>query len=283
MDPAEALHTAARRYVIERAADWRDRYAALLAGEADGRRRAGIAPPTEYTYSDEALATFPRYQVLAAIQAAVEALTPSDFTSLEDARQRVAAAASADNLFTAQTGHIQHGAIEEERSLFAVYVAQLAEADLRCVEALPYRRTLAAVERTRLLQELERRWGVQGWPWYPLDRPGDAEPPPFTLVFEAEPFLEPAIQDRLRTALRGLGVSRVWELREGLTEADKEIDLSLLDAAYTGLEGIWLDRSFTWLVFASHEWTLTVTGERLGPALQEAWPDWPSFVWSRSA
>lgn len=92
----EALHTAARRYCADRAALWSSRYADLQAGEARERRRSGTPEPTTYAYSTEALATFPRYNVLYAIQAAVEAFTPADFASLDEARELLAAWAEHD-------------------------------------------------------------------------------------------------------------------------------------------------------------------------------------------
>jgi hypothetical protein len=82
MTAQEALHTAARRYSQERAVLWQQRYSQLSqAGrdqfEGKGSRR----------YSEEALAIFPRYNVLDAILTEVERFVPNDFRTLEEARE----------------------------------------------------------------------------------------------------------------------------------------------------------------------------------------------------
>lgn len=161
VSPLEALHTAARRYCGDRVVLWTDRYAALQAQEATERRRRGLPEPATYTYSAEALATFPRYQVLQAIQWAVEAFTPADFASLADARELLAAAGeTAESIFTRPpNGEIERQAMGEERTLFAEYVRGLSEDELAQVEPLPFRRTLTAEESKRVL---ERTQGAMG-------------------------------------------------------------------------------------------------------------------------
>lgn len=275
MKVVEALHTAARRYAAERAALWESRYADLQADERRSRRRRGVPEPTTYTYSPEALATFPRYHVLHAIQAAVEAFTPTDFESPEEARALlVAAGASAENIFTRPpTGETEQRAMDEERELFGRYVRELSDDELARIEPLPFRRTLTADESTRLWAELELRWGVKGY-WYPLDRAPDAEPPPHTEAFNSDPFFDPQPQQHLRDALGELGVRRLWELRELDTDTNKEIELAQLEPLYTGAEGYWTDGTFAWLVYASHEGSVTIAGERLLPALQRLWSNW---------
>ena len=56
-----ALHNAARRYCLDRHAYWCERYSEIFRNRGD-RQRDG------YHYTPEALATFPRYQVLNAIR-----------------------------------------------------------------------------------------------------------------------------------------------------------------------------------------------------------------------
>jgi len=204
VESVEALHTAARRYAAERAADWEDRYAKLHADERQARA-SGVPEPTTYTYSPEALATFPRYHVLHAIQAAVEAFTPTDFDSLDEARELIAATgASAESIFTRPpTGEVEQRAMDEERELFARYVRGLSSDELANIEPLPFRRTLATGESSRVWAELERRWGVKGY-WYPLDRAPDAERPPHTEAFNSDPFFDAQPQQYLRDALAEL-------------------------------------------------------------------------------
>ena len=277
-DRIEALHTAARRYCFDRAAQWSARYDELLAAKEQGRRHSGLLEPIELAYTDEELATFPRYQVLHAIQAEIEAFVPSDFASLEEARELLAEAGlSAESLFTRPpTGEIEREAMAGERRLFAAYVREFPEEKLSTVETLSYRRTLTEDERRRILTQLRQRWGVDGY-WYPLDRPLGDDPPPFAHAFDAEPFFDPGLQRVLRDVVGALGVTRLWEVRELESERDNELELSLFDPVYNGSEGFWTARSFDWLVYASHESSVTIAGAELLPALQRAWPAWSEF------
>ena len=244
MKEVEALHTAARRYAAERAAAWENRYSTLRSDEVQAQRREGLPEPTTYGYSSEALATFPRYQVLHAIQAAVGAFTPADLGSLDEARELLAkAGAEAQSIFTRPpVGEVEQRAMDEERELFAQYVRGLSVEELARVEPLLFRRTLTEAESACLWAELKSRWAVEGY-WYPLDRAPDAEPPPHAQAFNADPFFYADLQQQLRDALAELGVSRVWELRELDTDTDREIDLALLEPVYTGAEGYWTDAS----------------------------------------
>jgi hypothetical protein len=269
LNPVDALHTAARRYCIERAAEWERRYAALAP-----------QPPFD-EYSPQARDTFPRYHVLHAIQAAVEAIRPSELGSLDEARGRLQIAGiEAQNLFTRPpNGAIEERAMAEERGLFERYVAGVAESELSQVAALPYRRTLRPDESAKVWKELLRRWNGERGRLYPLDRPAQARPPKDTIAFEDEPFWDSGLQATVRDLLRReIDVETVWELREGV-QPDIEIELALLEPLYTGDEGVWTDASFAWFIYASHESSVTVAGAGLLPALKQAWPEWRDHLY----
>jgi hypothetical protein len=118
--------------------------------------------------------------------------------------------------------------------------------------------------------------------WYPHDRFASEEPPPHARAFNEDPFLDDELQGRLREVLAALGVSRLWELRAGGgDDKDYELDLALLEpvSGYLDLdERFWTDASFEWLIYASHEETVTIVGADLLSGLQAAWPAWRSFV-----
>lgn len=282
MSSIEALHTAARRYCEDRAAWWSARYDDLRRSESAERERRGIPEPATYTYSDEALGTSPRYQILYAIQVAVEMFTAADFDSLDQARALLAAAGeSAESIFTRPPKEgAERLAIDEERLLFMQYVRQVSLEELAHVDPLPYRRTLTSEESQLLRQSLKPRWGVENFYWFPLDRPDDVPPPEDAVALDAEPFFDPDVQARLRAVLETLGVARLWELREFDTDADCEIDLGLFVPTYTGAEGFWTDRTLGWLVYASHESSVTAAGAHLLPTFREAFPEWEEWIYA---
>ena len=71
MEVGMALHTAARRYCLERYVFWAERYAEIVRRGAD-RKLDG------YCYTREALATFPRYNVQSAIRVELERIDTGD-------------------------------------------------------------------------------------------------------------------------------------------------------------------------------------------------------------
>src|SRR5262245_30510476 len=105
-----ALHTAARRYCLDRHAYWCRRYSETL-------RRRGDLPRGVYQYSKEALATFPRYNVLNAIRVEIERMDPTKLGDLEDTRGLlILAGEQAQDAFTQEPiGEIDERAMAEER------------------------------------------------------------------------------------------------------------------------------------------------------------------------
>ena len=278
MNETEAIHTAARRYCIEQLQERRGRSAALdrelkwQLGQEDG----SAAGPDEA--QEEILLLAAGALTLEAILDQVERLTPEDFPSLDEARARLAEAGrTGQNWFTA--ARLEGGqaeAIDQERQDFEKFVRQVGEDALRGVEPLPYRRVLTEDEGEGILSELRARWGVQGMRWYPLT---GAPRPPHTEVFHAETFQREASK-LVRALLGDRGTTRVWELRE--SGVHYEMDTTLLDPVYTGLEGLWSSGGFEWLIYASHEGTVTVGGEGLLPGLRSAWPEWRRHVFHGS-
>jgi hypothetical protein len=265
MDTSLALHTAARRYLIERRAEWISRYSALPG--ASGRSGAG--------YTVEARAIFPRYHVLDAIRVAVERLDPDDLpvtAELADALR--AAAVDADDVMTARpNGDIEARAMDEERRLFWQWVDEVEVRRLE-PEPLPYRRTLGDGEARTWWQRIEDRWPIEhgGW-WAPIAAGAATDD---ALAIEDWRFLR--VDDRpgvatlaVRVALAALGVDRVVEIREH--GPSSFVDAQALEPIYTGAEGHFTAGVADWLVFASHE-GVTALGGTIVPLFQQAWPGW---------
>ncbi len=128
----EALHTAARRYCIERRRFWVERYIEL--------RRGGDQPA--YGYSTKDYATFPRYRILNGILVKAERVTPKEFATVDDLREYlVLAGRTAEDSFTrSPSNEVAARAIEEEQDFFCAYVERLRVHDLR-------RRTVALTPR----------------------------------------------------------------------------------------------------------------------------------------
>jgi len=68
----------------------------------------------------------------------------------------------------------------------------------------------------------------------------------------------------------------VWELREYGPEYT--MDIELLDPIYNLAEGYWSSEQMDWIIYASHESSITVGGWMLDE-IKEQWPAWSEYVW----
>ena len=73
-----ALHTAARRYCLQQFTYWCERYSEIVSERGYRRPNGG--------YTTEALATFPRYNILNAIRVEIERIYPARLGDLETTR-----------------------------------------------------------------------------------------------------------------------------------------------------------------------------------------------------
>ncbi|MBW3543251.1 MAG: hypothetical protein KY476_23600 [Planctomycetes bacterium] len=267
MEAAVGVHTAARRYCLEQYSLWAGRYAEIVRRGRD-RERDG------YHYTPEALAMFPRYNVLNAIRVELERIDPAELRDFEAAKERVARAGeTANDEFTREPiGAIDQWATAEERAAFCGYVRGLSPADLGAVEPLPFRRVLAAEESEAVWARLRERWQIPAGYWYPL---ADCSVPGVA-AFDSAAFSEGAPSRRLQGILEQRGVGRMWELREYGPEYEQEV--SLFDPHYNGAEGYWSSAALDWIVYASHESSVTVGGWLL-EEVKAVWPAWQAHLW----
>ena len=265
-----ALHTAARRYCLERHAYWCDRYAEVL-------RQGKDRQPDRYHYTPAALATFPRYNVLNAIRIELERIDPATLRDVEDTRALLllAGIAAEDEFTTPAIGEIDQRSMAEERAAFRLYVAGLQATDLDTVAALPYRRVLTAEEARSIWSALRDRWQVPPGYWYPLADCTLSD----IAAFNAEAFAAAVPYQRLQGMLTTQGIERVWELRESGPEYEQEV--ALFEPCYNGAEGYWSYEGLAWVVYASHENSVTVAGWLL-QELKKEWPLWQAGTWTGS-
>jgi hypothetical protein len=269
VNPSLALHTAARRYCLERHAYWCERYAEIF-------RKRGDRQPDGYHYTPQALDTFPRYNVLDTIRIELERIDPAHLLNVEDTRSLLVLAGEvAQGSLTARpTDEIDQRAMAEERDDFCRYVTRLSVSDLSAVESLPYRRVLTAQESKTIRSGLRSRWGMaERHYWFPL-----AECTlPDVVAFDTSSFEAAVAHEKLRDILGSRGIERIWELREFGPEYEE--GLALFAPHYNGAEGYWSSGDLDWIIYASHEKSVTVGGWLLGE-LKAMWPSWQAHVWT---
>lgn len=258
---SQQLHTAARRYAMEAHARW---FAHYTNSGAAARPRSSAAHDI-----------VPRYQVHQAMLWALEAEdVPAELSA---ARERLAAAIR--RAHSVHTDNSRSGAVisavEEERRSLESFIRSVSPAELSAVEALPYRRVLSADERHQAEQAIRREWGVADGYWYPLDDVRRSD----VVAFEASDFHREFGAQRLQTVLRSISAGRVIEVPEFNEYPAFEQDLEVSEFCYTGAEGYWFDAGLEWIVYASHEDSVTLGGVRLLALVQEQWPEWQRHLW----
>lgn len=270
-DAVERLHTLARRYCTERYAYWTEIYSRLAA---QGKLRKADG----YHYTDEALDIFPRYQVLSAMLVEVERLIPGNIPSLGEARELIClAGVAAESPFTRPPHtEVQAKAMAEERESFCRHVLGFPEEGLKDVEPLFYRRALEPREAREAFARVSELWGIDRWYWYPLAETARAD----VLAVQDRYFYEELGVGRLREILAAHGVVKVWEFREGESDPEYEMELSLLEPQYNGSEGYWCSEEMDWLVYASHESSITLGGRWLLEEVKRAWKNWDERTWT---
>lgn len=212
--------------------------------------------------------------VLRAVLRAVEGLDPLDFDSGQALRNELMEAVrTAASPFTDLKEPIALKAMADERRTMEIALASVSEVDLQAVQPFPRRRRLQDEDSRQIVSQLQDRWDADPSSyWYPLSvgRPADVEASQAPWVLHAIPL------GSMRQMLRARNIDRVWEIRE--RGATWEIDLALFEPVYDGDERYWSAGSFDWIVYASHESSLTIGGWLLGE-VKAVWADWASHVY----
>lgn len=268
MDDSLAMHTAARRYCMMRHEYWSERYSEIER-RCEGRALDG------YQYSSIALDTFPRYNVTNAILVEVERIDTDALIGVERMISLLLSAGeTAQDAFTEPPqGDIESRAMNQERKAYAEFVRAFQPSDFTELESLPYRRVLTPVESQAIWSALRDRWKIPAEYWYPL---ADC-PLPDVVAFRSVPFHEAVGAGDLRTILRLRGIERIWVLREHGPEYSQ--DTAALEPHYNGAEGYWTSDGMDWILYASHEGSITAGGW-LAEEVKAMWPAWREHFWT---
>ncbi len=211
----------------------------------------------DQTYSDEAYDIFPRYTVLDAILVNVETLDPDKLPDLRELIKLLTKFGQGAN--SDLTGHhdnsIAVASEQNERDRFAEVIRKAAAEDFPIQEPLFYRRVLSAIEVAELWKKISEKWGAAGDYWYPL---GDRTHPSL-LALELDLIDEAKLQSSLRKFMVDFGETRIFELREHGPE-NYLLDAGVDDFFCSDAEGYWIPQSNEWIIYCSHEGTITLGG-----------------------
>lgn len=257
---AQALHNAVRRYCYDQHRHWCRIYASTPKDDS----------ASSYRYSDKQKEVFPRYNVLNAIRIAIESIDPDsvdDFTATQTVL--VSLGQSADDDFTVDPiDGIALNAQDDERNKYCEFVRSLDMESVWHYEALPYQRVLHESESEAVWQALSQHWGIErGGYWYPLEAAQSRD----MSAFDADAFHSGVPTHAFVRFLDKFVGSRVYELRE--SGPDYLMDTDAVDPIYNGAEGYWTTADCQWVLYASHESSVTLAGSILD-RIKTIWPSW---------
>ena len=255
-----ALHTAARRFAIEREK--------ILDSDHQGHADAkdGV-----------------RCSAVGCILEEVEKLDPANLRDLASTREQVISAArtaggqhEADFIGTSiAVGEVREKFVVELEA-FCTYVTGLSRSDLAAVEPLPFRRFIENTEAKELWARVTERWD----PWTilgnyrPLLGPCSSD----VLVLEERAFFEAFDASVLRSILALHGVARVWRFTWRCDEFDDddlvgyELDLPLItpDIGWDS----WASPELDWVIHVRQAGRAAMIGGWLSKAVTSRWPSW---------
>ncbi|MBH5317518.1 hypothetical protein I6N90_06770 [Paenibacillus sp. GSMTC-2017] len=133
------------------------------------------------------------------------------------------------------------------------------------------------MESELLWTQLDIKWAIQKRShWIPLD----ASKHKFALPFMDDYFESEFGFERLRAILKKHGVNEVYELRELTSSPEYELEVSAFYPTYDfDGEGFWCSKEMDWVIYVSHENSITIGGEWLINMVKEVWPNWESRLW----
>ncbi len=227
-----------------------------------------------YHYTSEALNVFPRYNVLNAIRVDLERLDPQKLQDFNSTKELILIAGSTadDDSTVNPIGVFAAEAMVNERKLFCKFVEGLCDSDLQSIEPLPYQRVLSQTEADLLWSRIRKRWQITEGYWFPLAECSL----PDVVAFRDHDIADFNANNKLDDLLLSHGIQRILEMREYGPEYEQ--DVTLFDPQYNGAEGYWTSEDLDWIVYASHESTITVGGWLL-EEIKKHWPGWSRRIW----
>ena len=248
MDDIDALHTAARAYVIERSRHSR----------SDGSWGSGLLG----TLLDE-----------------IERSEPGDFHSLEETREHlvtIARSMKSARDYDPQRNPIRHRDETYEREHAVAYLLGLGPEELSAVEELPYRHTLADAEAEELRRRFVAAWSVdpsEYWNGAVAIDDHDVQ------ELRSSRFFDLGGDEQSRQALLGRGITRVLKLYSEFPY-QQEVDLAWMK---WDDEAFWFDRDLDWFVgwgdyHPDIDGEVIAVGGWLLDELRSSWPAWHDAV-----
>jgi hypothetical protein len=129
-------------------------------------------------------------------------------------------------------------------------------------------RLMTSAESDALLEDVRLSWAWSGYYWHPLHPATRTD----VLAFVSSLLEREFPEAKLRGLLCDLGIGSIYWHRE--FDPTEEATIESLPVLYGGSEMFIVDDSRSWIIYSSHEDTITFGGDRLISAIKNAVPGW---------
>lgn len=134
--------------------------------------------------------------------------------------------------------------------------------------------TLSNIKKKGILGKLKSIWDIRKTYWYPLEKCARND----LISFDSEYINKLEKISFIKSILEEHNIVKLYEFREhGLAyEIDNISDYTLWqsDDYFIYNEGFWFDDTMNWIIYKSHEDSITFGGEWIRSKLKEEWKDW---------
>jgi hypothetical protein len=130
---------------------------------------------------------------------------------------------------------------------------------------------LSETERDSLLQKVRDEWAWSDYYWHPLHPTTRKD----VIAFDMDLLERELSESVLRSLLRSLGIETVLWHREH--DPSEETTIDELPCIYGYGEAFIVDKTMTWIIYLSHENTVTFGGSQLVTAIKRAAPSWKAL------
>jgi hypothetical protein len=136
-----------------------------------------------------------------------------------------------------------------------------------------YSNDLTEDETLVFLETLSKVWAVTNNYWYPL-KPINRDD---VIAFKADEFENKFGFFELRKIL--INNLEIYEIREWLDKG-KIVRFETFEPRYDGDgEGFWFQQDMKWMIYCSHENTISIGGQELVQSIKDNWKDWNQYIW----
>ena len=136
-----------------------------------------------------------------------------------------------------------------------------------------YLRDLSETETLTFLESLSKAWGVTNSYWYPLKPVHRTD----VISFNADEFEHKFGFQKLREIIKNS--FEIFEIKEW-RDIGRQIKFEEFEPKYDGDgEGFWFPKNMKWIIYSSHENSISFGGDELIQSIKMNWKDWEQHIW----